>query len=34
MKTGERSSVLVKALSYKPGGHGFDTRRGDFFKFT
>jgi hypothetical protein len=26
-----RSSVVVKALCYKPKGRGFDTRGGDFF---
>jgi hypothetical protein len=29
-----RASVVVKALSYKPEGRGFDTRWGDFYKFT
>jgi hypothetical protein len=29
-----RGSVVVKALYYKPEGRGFDTQRGDFFKFT
>jgi hypothetical protein len=28
---GARSSVVVKALCYKPEGRGFDTRWGDFF---
>jgi hypothetical protein len=27
----ERDSIVVEALCYKPEGHGFDTRRGDFF---
>jgi hypothetical protein len=25
---------VVKALCYKPGGRGFETRWGDFFKCT
>jgi hypothetical protein len=28
--SGQRGSVMVKALSYKPEGRGFDTRRGEF----
>jgi hypothetical protein len=31
---GARSSVVVKALCYKPEGRGFDSRCGEFFKFT
>jgi hypothetical protein len=31
---GARGSVMVKALCYKPEDRGFDTRWGDFFKFT
>jgi hypothetical protein len=31
---GAHGSVVVKALCYKPEGRGFDTRRGDFFKFN
>jgi hypothetical protein len=27
-------SVVFKALCYKPVGRGFETRSGDFFKFT
>jgi hypothetical protein len=27
---GARGSVVVKALCYKPEGHGFDTRLGEF----
>jgi hypothetical protein len=26
---GARSSVVIKALCYKPNGHGFETRRGE-----
>jgi hypothetical protein len=33
-RQGARGSVVVKALCYKPEGRGFDTRSGDFFKFT
>jgi hypothetical protein len=33
-KKGERCSVVVKALCYKPEGRGFDTLWGDFIKFT
>jgi hypothetical protein len=28
--TGERGSVVTKALCYKPEGRGFDTRWGEF----
>jgi hypothetical protein len=31
---GARDSTEIKALCYKPEGRWFDTRRGDFFKFT
>jgi hypothetical protein len=31
---GERSSVEVKALCYKPEGRWFDTLSGDLFKFA
>jgi hypothetical protein len=34
MREGARGSVVIKALRYKPEGRGFDTRRGDFIKFT
>jgi hypothetical protein len=27
---GARDSVVVKALSYKPEGHWFETRRGEY----
>jgi hypothetical protein len=30
VKIGARGSVVVKALCYKPGGRGFDTRQGEF----
>jgi hypothetical protein len=32
-RSGERGSAVVTALCYKPEGHGFETRRGDFFFF-
>jgi hypothetical protein len=28
------SSIVVKAFSYKPEGHEFETRGGEFFQFT
>jgi hypothetical protein len=28
--SGAHGSVVVKALCYRPEGHRFDTRRGDF----
>jgi hypothetical protein len=31
MKSGARGSVEIKALCYKPGGRGFDSRRGKCF---
>jgi hypothetical protein len=34
VKKGARSSVVVKALCYKPEGRGSDSRWGNFFKFT
>jgi hypothetical protein len=34
MYQGQRGSVEVKALCYKPEGRGFDSRWGEFFKFT
>jgi hypothetical protein len=31
---GARGSIVVKALCYKPEGHGFDTRWGDFLNLS
>jgi hypothetical protein len=31
---GARSSVVIKALYFKPGGHGFQTRWGELFFFS
>jgi hypothetical protein len=31
---GACGNLVVKALSYKPEDRRFDTRGGDFFKFT
>jgi hypothetical protein len=30
----KRGSAVVKALSYKPEGHGFETRRGEWIVFN
>jgi hypothetical protein len=31
VRAGARGNVVVKALCYKPGGRGFETRSGEFF---